>query len=132
MAAARFDVGESDICGLRAMRGKASHKPSIRKWQRAQALGADTKRFSRFWLESIDYLTLDILRYSLYPRWRGRRKTDKTARQGIFYYSARHPCGPKPLYFAPLAPWREMILQTMRSLLLANPVSGNKDRYNRH
>jgi hypothetical protein len=35
VSAPRFDVGESAICGLRAVRGKASRKPSTRKWQRA-------------------------------------------------------------------------------------------------
>ena len=35
VSAPRFDEGESDICGLRAVRGKASHKPSNHKWQRA-------------------------------------------------------------------------------------------------
>ena len=32
---------------------RASHKPSNRKWQRALALGADTKRFSWFWFKKI-------------------------------------------------------------------------------
>ena len=42
------------ICHLRLEGGerRASHKPSNRKWQRALALGADTKRFSWFLLKS--------------------------------------------------------------------------------
>ena len=56
VSAPRFDEEESAICGLRAVRGEASHKPPTRKWQWALALGADTKRFSWFWLKN--YLPL--------------------------------------------------------------------------
>ena len=35
VSAPRFDEGESAICGVRAGRGNASHKPSTHKWQRA-------------------------------------------------------------------------------------------------
>jgi hypothetical protein len=54
VSAPRFDEGESDICGMRAGRGNASHKPSTHKWQRAKALGADTKRFYLFLSQTRD------------------------------------------------------------------------------
>ena len=48
VSAPRSDGGGSVIWALRAVRGPASHKNSKPKWQRAKALGADSKGFIGF------------------------------------------------------------------------------------
>ena len=50
MSAPRSDEGGSAIWVLRAVRGPTSHKHSKPKWQRAKALGAETKGFYGFGL----------------------------------------------------------------------------------
>ena len=48
MSASSSDGGGFAVCGVMAVRGEASHKPSPRKRQRALALDADTKGFLGF------------------------------------------------------------------------------------
>ena len=48
MSASSSDKGGFVVCGVKAVRGEASHKPSPRKRQRALALDADTKDFLGF------------------------------------------------------------------------------------
>ena len=48
MSASSSDKGGFAVCGVKAVRGEASHKPSPRKRQRALALDADTKGFLGF------------------------------------------------------------------------------------
>ena len=48
VSASSSDKGGFAVCGVKAVRGEASHKPSPHKQQRALALDADTKGFLGF------------------------------------------------------------------------------------
>ena len=48
VSASSTDKGGFAVCGVKAVRGEASHKPSPRKRQRVLGLDADTKGFPGF------------------------------------------------------------------------------------
>ena len=58
MSTSSSDKGGFAVCGVKAVRGEASHKPSPRKRQRALGLDADTKGFLGFGFKNKNALDL--------------------------------------------------------------------------